>query len=569
MKRSFALALIAAICAGLGWGAYRIADRAVDSSKPELSHFVPAGALLYLQAKDFSALLADWDKSPEKQGWVKSTNYEVFSRSRLFLRLKDALTEFSNAAGVPANSELVWQIAGKESAVALFDIGKLQFLYITRLPSGSSMQSTLWQTRSKFETRSAGGATFYLLRDPESNREVAFAVTSDYLLLATREDLMAGALQMLAGNAEQSLEVEGWWSRLIAAAGTAGDLRMVLNLEKIVPSPYFRSYWIQQNIKGMAQYSASISDLTRDGKEYREERVLLRKDSAAKYEASTTGTAGVADLARLVPANAGVYLVESNPKPEECVKLLETKILAPHLGPAAPEKLAPQVQLGNGETGIGSDLETRIDQAPMQQTGSTENGTLLKEVLAKNQVAASLQFQDTDVNPQGVFVRMHSVVVFLGTSDWDEPSVKEALVDFVKPGLTTGELGVAWRSNSGVSQLDGLWPLAVSVRGKYLFVADGHEILAATLANMDRESTNGPSTYVAGFSHQSERGSFSKLTRMLNVENAAGGAGQAPDFFSGNIGSLSETLRGVASEKIIVRDAADKQTQTVTYLWVQ
>jgi hypothetical protein len=193
----------------------------------------------------------------------------------------------------------------------------------------------------------------------------------------------------------------------------------------------------------------------------------------------------------------------------------------------------------------------------------------LKEVLAKNQVAASLQFQDTDVNPQGVFVRMHSVVVFLGTSDWDEPLVKEALVDFVKPGLTTGELGVAWRSNSGVSQLDGLWPLAVSVRGKYLFVADGHEILAATLANMDRESTNGPSTYVAGFSHQSERGSFSKLTRMLNVENAAGGAGQAPDFFSGNIGSLSETLRGVASEKIIVRDAADKQTQTVTYLWVQ
>jgi len=55
----------------------------------------------------------------------------------------------------------------------------------------------------------------------------------------------------------------------------------------------------------------------------------------------------------------------------------------------------------------------------------------------------------------------------------------------------------------------------------------------------------------------------------LNLENAAGGAGQAPDFFSGNIGSLSETLRGVASEKIVVHDAADKQTQTVTYLWVQ
>jgi hypothetical protein len=36
-------------------------------------------ALLYLQAKDFSALLADWNKSAEKQNWLKSSNYEVFS----------------------------------------------------------------------------------------------------------------------------------------------------------------------------------------------------------------------------------------------------------------------------------------------------------------------------------------------------------------------------------------------------------------------------------------------------------------------------------------------------------
>jgi hypothetical protein len=569
MKRTLTLVLIAAICVGLGWGAYRVAD----SSKPELSHFVPTGALLYLQAKDFSALLTKWDKSPEKLEWVKSNNYEVFSRSRLFLRLKDALGEFSSAAGVPANSELVRQIAGKESAVALFDIGKLQFLYITRLPSDSSMQSQLWQTRSKFETRSAAGVVFYLRRDPESNREVAFAMTGEYLLLATREDLMAGALQMLAGSTDHGMEAEPWWSRSIGAAGTAGDLRMVLNLEKIVPSPYFRSYWIQQNITEMAQYSAAISDLMRDGKEYREERALLRKESVPKYDGGATAAAGAADLARLVPANAGVYVARSNPSAEDCLKLLESKILAPHLGPAAPEKLAPQVQLGNGEIRVGSDLETRIDQAPVRQTESTESGTLLKEVFAKNPVTASLQFQSTDASSQDAFVRMHSVVIFLGASDWDEQVLKAALVDSVRPGLTTGDMGVVWRSstsgNSNLSELDGLWPLAVAVRGKHLFIADSREILQSALTNMDRKATNPPSTSVAGFNHQSERGPFLKLTRMLNLENSASGAGQAPDFASGNIGSLSQTLRGVASEKIVVRDATDKQTQTVTYAWVQ
>ena len=63
-----------------------------------------------------------------------------------------------------------------------------------------------------------------------------------------------------------SIETEGWWSQSVAAAGPEGDLRMVLNLEKIVPSPYFRSYWVQQNITDMKQYSAAISDLTRSGK---------------------------------------------------------------------------------------------------------------------------------------------------------------------------------------------------------------------------------------------------------------------------------------------------------------
>jgi hypothetical protein len=563
MKRTIALVLIAVAFAGIGWGAFR----ATALPDPELSHFVPSGALLYLQAKDFSSLLADWDKSPEKQEWIKSNNYEVFSRSRLFLRLKDALAEFSSAAGVPANSELVRQIAGKESAVALFDIGKLQFLYITRLPSAGSMQSALWQTRSKFETRSAGGVTFYLRQDSESNREVAFAVTGDYLLLATKEELMAGALQMIAGGQAQGIEAEAWWSRSVSAAGAAGDLRMVLNLEKIVPSPYFRSYWIQQNITEMSHYSAAISDLTRDGAEYREERVLLRKESAANEDAGAAGAAGVADLARLVPADAGVYLAKSNPKAEECVKLLETKILAPHLGPAAPEKLAPQVQLGNGETGVGSDLETRIDQTPVQQAESAESGSALRDIFAGNQILATLQVQNTDENAQDPFVRMHSVLVFLGSSDWDEQAVKAGLVDFVQPGLTTKGLGVSWKSNSGVSELDGLWPLAVAVRGKYLFVADASKALTAVLANVDRKSTAPPSSLAAGFNHQSEQGPFLKFTRMLDLENVSGGAGQAPDFFSGNIGSLSQTLSGLASEKIVVRDSADKQTQTVTYAW--
>jgi hypothetical protein len=565
MKRGIILVLIAAASIGASWGAYQ----ATTSPAPPLSRYFPAGALLYLQAKDFSLLLSDWDKSGEKQVWLKSNNYEVFSRSRLFLRLKDASTEFSNAAGIPTDTNLLNQVAGQQSAVAIFDIGKLEFLYITRLASASSMQSTLWQTRAKFETRSAGGVAFFLRRDPESGREVAFAVTGDYLLLATREDLLAGALQLMASGDVRSIETERWWSQSLAAAGAEGDLRMVLNLEKIAPSPYFRSYWVQRNITDMKQYSAAISDLSRSGKEYREERILLRKTPATSDTSGSMGPAGVADILRLVPAQAGVYEAKANPTTADCLAIIEAKILAPHLGPGVAEKLAPQVQLSSGETGSSTDLETRIDQPLIKSSVAVDSSAPLKDLLIGNPVSAMLQIQSTELDKDEVFVRIHSVVVLLGQTEWNESAARSSLVEFVRPGFTTGLLGVEWQKNAGYFELNGLWRLTVAMRGKYLFISDNSELLTGLLANTNQKTTLKPAVFVAGFDHQRERERFVRLTGLLDKPAGGSGTGGTPQFFSENIGSLSAALADLSSEKIVVRDAGDRVSQTVTYEWVR
>ncbi len=185
--RRVAILLLASIASiGASWAAFHT----LTPQPPPLSRYVPAGSLLYLQAKDFSALLGDWNVSPQKASWLKSKNYEVYSRSRLFLRLQGASEQFAAAAGLPPDMNFLTQIAGTQSALALYDIGKLEFLYVTKLPSASSMQSALWQTRAKFETRSVAGVTFYLRRDPESERIVAFAINGDCLVLAYRRRAM-------------------------------------------------------------------------------------------------------------------------------------------------------------------------------------------------------------------------------------------------------------------------------------------------------------------------------------------------------------------------------------------
>jgi hypothetical protein len=559
----------------LGWAAYP----ATASPEQPLSHYLPGGAVLFLQAKDFSSLLADWNRSPEKQAWLVSSNYEVFSRSRLLLRLRDAGKQFASTAGLPPDMDFLTQVAGGQSALALYDIGKLQFLYITRLPSANSMQSQLWQTRSKFESRGAGGTIFYLRRDPESGREVAFAASGDYLLLSTREDLMAGALQLMAANAGhdsshdlelRNIEADPWWSQSAAAAGAAGDLRMIMNLEKIVLSPYFRSYWVQQNITDMKEYSAAVSDLFRSKQEYREERVLLKK--AAGSASTADQSDDVTDLVRLVPEGAGFYKAEGCPSIESCLDPLETNLLTPQLAAAPAGQLAPQAQLTSGETGASSDLETRIDRQPAQGASDSQSSSVLKTILRKNQVSAILQVRSTERRDKsGAFVKIHSAVALAGSSDWDEVDARRALAEVVRPTLTASQLGVGWKQMNGYYELDGLRTLSMAVRGKYLLISDDEALINGMLANMNRKVDLKPAEFVAGFDHQRERENFARLAAVVDRPDgsASGGVGpeRQPLFFSENIAGLSSTLAGISSERIVVRNAGDRVLQTVTYEW--
>jgi hypothetical protein len=566
MKRLAALLCAALACVGISKAAFRGAPQ----QEERISSFVPAGPLVYLEARDFSALLREWNSSKQKEEWLRSGNYQTFSRSRLFMRLEEAGSQFAVAAGLSPTMDFLSDVAGERSAVAVYDIGKLQFLYVTYLPSARSAQSILWQTRSKFETRTAGGTEFYLRRDTESQREFAFAISGGYLLLATREDLIAGALQLLAGKAAPSVENDQWFAQATSATEQIGDLRLVLNMQSLVPNGYFRTYWVQQNITDLGQYSAAVSDLFRSANDYREERVLIRKKEADRL-ASSEATAAVADLSRLIPDRAGFFETVADPSADANLALLQTKLLMSRSNSAVASKFAPQVQLTSGEQGSGSDFETRIDATtPAPQVDSQANPEL-KALFAKTPVLASLQLQSTTKDAGGVFVGIHSAVVFKAASVWNPSEVQTAFTDSVKTTLTASQLSVRWQQKSGYQQLDGLFPLTLAVNGQYVAVSDDPSLIQQVLAKLSTKTDCAPLALYAGFSHSQERGNFLQMARLIDratgAPQNANATGYQPQFFSGNIASLSATLSDVEAERIEVRSDAQKIRQTVTYQW--
>jgi hypothetical protein len=553
-----------------------------------LSAYVPVGPLVVVEAKDFSGLFEEWNKSAEHSAWLQSDAYEVFSRSRVLLRLEKMQNDFAAAAGVPADGGLLSEAAGHESVLALYDIGKLELLYMTELPAARSLQSTLWQNRGRFESRSIGTQPFFVRKDPQSGRVVAFAATDHYLIVGTREDLVAGALQLAAGESSRSVEQEDWFRNVHAEAPVPGDLRMTLNMEKIAVAPLFRSYWIQQNITEMQGYSAAISDLYRSGAEYREERVLLPRPGAKTPEDSPygdinlQGEKAVADLVANLPPDYGVYRAVANPEPRYCLEILQSKLLSPRVEEPSQEKQAPTVMLGSGETGSSSDLETPIDVAPVTDTSGEHASDALAKLIKQANPMAMLWLHSTRDNAEGPMLNVSTGVVVVGSADWDLETVRSALEQAIRPGLTASEIGVHWRqagpAQSEYLALDGLAPFTVAARGPQLFLANDEHTMLTLLKNYSTakrapaQLKTAPAIYAAGFQHTRERKNFAWLSSVLKRSALAAQASSdapadQPDFFSKTIASLSDTLENVSSESVVVRRAQNKVTQTIVYRW--
>jgi hypothetical protein len=570
-----------ALAAALGcW----VGTASSDTAAKPLAEEMPRGAIVYLEARNFSSMLRDWNASPVKQAWLKSDNYRAFLLSRLALRLEQAQREFAAAAGLPPDGKLLAQVAGKNSALALYDIGKLQFLYIARLTPADAMQSELWQARGKFETRSVGGVGFFVHSDPQSGRVVAFAVTRGCLLLATREDILAGALELLAGGSGSSLGGEHWYKQAIAAAGAPGELRLVLRMDKVAASPYFRSYWIQRNISAMRRYESAVSDFDRDGPLFREERVLLHKSppqviqagAASQAAGAPAGARQVADLLRLVPPDATFYRAVANPGVDESLALLRTKILFPHTGPVLAGTAAPTVILTGGVVGRESDLETRIDVPPFALARGANGWEALRKLLQDSDVQAALLMQSAAEDPETAFLENHSTVVLAAGTDWNADAIRAALTGAIRQEITTGGLGAGWMDegakSDGYFALEGLLPAVLAVRGKVLVVSNHPGSLAAVLARTKAAPSAEPAAYAAGFLHRAERQNFAHLTDvldswLLNGRTPDSGFRGRPPFFSGNLVSLSRVLAGVDSESVVVRESGGETRQTIVYRW--
>jgi hypothetical protein len=562
MKRILLPVAIGAVTASLWWAF-------AQPAPAPLASLFPAGAVLYLEAKDAGALVRDWDASAEKTSWTQSSNYGSFSRSQLYLRLADAQTEFASAAGVPADYALFNSVAGGNSAIAMYDIGKLEFLYITRLPSARALNTTLWKSRGSYQTRRAGGVDYYLKEDPAFRRTAVFAYAGDLLLLGTRQDALAGALELIARVNRPSVASEPWFqSATQAAAPGDRDLRLVYNMDHLVQTHQFRSHWIQNNTAALREFSSGLADLERTTAEFRERRVLLRSNASPD---GSTFEPRAGQLLALAPDDAGLYRLWSRPDSTTAAHWIEEKIFSATAAPAVKRENAPGAS-ESGDAGSESDLEIRIDETPLSDARSTQAFETLRAQLNPVNLDAMLEVSSTSVQPDQVFVQPHAALVLLASTNWDANQIRAALTSAANGLWTSAGLGAGWRAGAnGAQELDGLGKIVLVVDGQKLIVSDSVDLVNSILARRNRPAASG-ATYEASWRHSRELPNFDRMMRLMDFPqiHAPDAADNTPTdnsglFYSQNISSLGHVLGRVDSATITVHDLGAMLRENVVY----
>jgi hypothetical protein len=349
---------------------------------------------------------------------------------------------------------------------------------------------------------------------------------------------------------------------------------MMLNLDRLVPSYYFRSYWVQRNVTEMKQYRAAVSDLYRERGVFREERALLLQSP----ENPTDSSPELATLAALAPAN-GVFQAFATQDSDDAVSALGEKLLGRITFAETTQEQAPDPTLEVAPTGSASDLETRID-APVPVTAAVSDHALADAVKAAG-LDAMLTYSTAQppATAAGLWVPIHSAVVLHGASGWNAQTLQAALQQSLRANLTTATFGVEFSAETAAGQtiysLTGPKPLSFAVAGKLCLFSDDRALLVNLLSQTARPApASAPATIIAGFDHTSQRAPFARLTTLIDGTNQArlgpqnpGQDHVQPAYFSGNLRSLSDTFAALASERFTERRDGPTIRQTVTYQW--
>ncbi len=492
MKIKIAILLLSMTLIGLAVAGAR------KSNGFEPASDLPRGALVYVQIENLPEFIKLVNESDQYKTFAAGETMSAFSKSHLGIKLAGRLAEFSESAGFGFDAGTLSTLADKRAALALYDIGKLDFTIVAPMSDAVFETTQLALNRGKFDSEKlADGGTLYRTTGRQA-QQLMFTHSRGRLVVATSEALIRQTLINIEGKRGVSALADEPSFKALASNLQPRLAAVWVDQAALNGDYYFKQYWMMSDRKELAGVRAGLFDLGYDERSVSERRVFLTDgtETARNLDAKS-----VVESLKFVPADAPFYTVRAADAAaidKAIGQALFDRKAAATVGPTTG---GPSGSIYGDKFEMAIDEEIEID-APIEMAALRPVSELFAKAksivtFSRPKILESPLFFETD----------RAVVVMLGDAKkFDNTAFENLIGERFARERSVGSDRFKWRSENGWRVLD-LPFLGAGARykieGSNLILTNGFEL------------AGGSSTGV-------KDGEFSELTVVnLDQRNAA------------------------------------------------
>lgn len=518
---------------------------------------LPRGALVYVQISDLPALIKRWKESPVTAKYLDSRNFHDLANRHLGLKLASRWQEFSDAAGFPFDLETVAGFADGRASIAIYDIGKLDLVFIAPVSDELFAATRLVQNGSRFEEEDLGDDITAYRVAVEADRgrqkqEILFTHLKGRLIVATSEKLLAKTIANVTGRSSKDrLSDEPTFSRLSDRI-TPHLATVWVDQAALNDDYYFKRYWLIKDAAKLKNVRAGIFDLSIDDGKVTESREFLL---GTPEQPQSVSIADGRELLSHVPGDAALFQMSAanNANVDDAIKVVLE--IPANLAKASERTTTHSFfrddsvyYLDEGRfRDLGSDFDQNIDDQPDDSDEIVDEVTAfhIAPTLAAVRPTALLLISQPKMLAKSLFAEFnYAAALRLGApATFDREAFESAIRDSILQRVVIPEAAKMpeWTTQSedrfafrelSLPMLDR--KISYVVAGGILFLGNSHELMeeiqqaknSSSGENLDKALSDWRVLDV-----NQSREQFEQLFDQLQRSNS-------DDFFTGNIDSV-------------------------------
>lgn len=528
----------------------------------------PREALVYVQVADLPAFIKVINDSKFKEKYAASKNFDEFKKRHLGLKLAKRWQEFNNASGFPIDLEAVAGLANNQAALAVYDIGKLDFVFIAPVSAQVFAATKFVRNQDKFaeETLKDGTQIYRAAVEADRGRqkqELIFANVKGRFVLATSEKLLVQTLNNISGNKAKNRLIDEPAFKSLSEKIEPHTATVWINQARLNDNYYFKRYWLMSAVKDLKNIRAGIFDFEMQEKNLIERRKLL---IAENTETTPLDNAQTRKILAYLPENVPFYQIQKA-TPEKLETALRNVVFDRSL--SSPELTAarPASFSANGDddysAGDYNDLSAKFEQnidemEEPEKTAEAEKAVNFSALLQAANPQAVLTFTQPAVLPAPKFVEFYRAAVFRFSAPnaFDRTAFEAAIEQSVARQILISSPGtqLKWETkneqNVAVRELNlpalG-WGFSYAVRGNELILTNSSAFLKKILAAKNPVSalnSDLPFSELTVVDLRQKANAYDKVFAELAEKKAAN------EFFTNTVGSFLDSIDDIKRVEI-------------------